>query len=56
MASNSFNNNTAKADLAYARQLVRDGLVPSFKDMLQRPAYALHRVPFRTIRAELWQI
>ena len=57
MASNSFNNNNnAKDDLAYARELLRDGKVPSFKDMVQRPAYAFHRVPFRTIRAELWQI
>ena len=54
MASNSFNNNDAKHDLAYARELLRDGLVPSFLEMVQRPAYALHRVPFRTIRAELW--
>ena len=51
MASNSFNNNTAKADPAYARELLRDGLVPSFLEMVQRPAYALHRVPHDSCRA-----
>jgi hypothetical protein len=55
MASNSFNNsNSAKYDLAYARALLLDGVVPSFVEMLQKPAYAFR--PFRTIRAELWQI
>ena len=51
MASNSVNNNNAKDDLAYARELLRDGLVPSFLEMVQRPAYALHRVPHDSCRA-----
>jgi hypothetical protein len=52
MASNSFNNsNSAKYDLAYARALLRDGVVPSFVEMLQKPAYAFRRVPHNSCRA-----
>ena len=51
MASNSFNSNNAKADLAYARALLRDGLVPSFSKMIQKPAYAFRRVPHNSCRA-----
>ena len=52
--ANMLNNNNAKDDLAYARALLREGKVPSFKDMARG-----RRTPFialPTIRAELWQI
>jgi hypothetical protein len=51
MASNSFNNNYAKYDLAYARQMLHGGVVPSFLEMLQKPAYAFRRVPHNSCRA-----
>jgi hypothetical protein len=55
MASNSFNNNNAKADLAYARQMLHGGVVPSFLEMLQKPAYAFRRVPHNSCRAVAYQ-
>ena len=49
--ANLFNNsNSAKYDLAYARALLRDGVVPSFAEMLQKPAYAFRRVPHNSCR------
>ena len=49
--ANMLNNNDAKDDLAYARALLREGKVPTFKEMVQRPAYAFHRVAHNSCRA-----